>query len=109
MYIKSENPTDRMVVPPATATPPISLKMKMSESNTSTIMCPPIMLAKRRTIKAMGLVSTPNISMKGMMGRGALSATGTSGQNISFQYSLVPKMFTARKDYTPPQKKTVLL
>ena len=74
-----------MTVAPPPAAGLTAAKMKMSSVSTSTIMCPPIMLAKRRTVRAAGLVNMPKISMAGMMGRGNFSHRGTSGHNISFQ------------------------
>ena len=82
--IKIENTTDTTVVAPVTAAP-IGTKIKMSIVNTYTIMCPPIILANRRTVNAAGLVNIPKISIMGMIGNGNLSHKGTSGQNISFQ------------------------
>ena len=54
--------------------------------------CPAIILAKRRIINANGLVKILNSSITGMRGTGNFKAIGTSGQNISFQYSLLPKI-----------------
>ena len=42
------------------------------------------MLAKRRTIKAKGLIMAEMTSMMGINGK-AFKKTGTSGQKISFQ------------------------
>ena len=50
------------------------------------------MLAKRRIINAKGFVKILNTSITGIRGTGNFKATGTSGQNTSFQYSLLPKM-----------------
>ena len=66
----------------------------MSDISDNIIICPPIMLANKRTIKAAGLVNIPNTSIKGMIGNGNFNHNGTSGQNISFQYSFVPRTFT---------------
>ena len=49
------------------------------------IACPAIILAKSRIIRAKGFVKIPTNSITGMMGMGALSHEGTSGQKISFQ------------------------
>lgn len=46
------------------------------------MMCPAMMLAKRRTVSEKGLVNTPMNSMVGMMGSGALRKIGTSGQKM---------------------------
>ena len=54
------------------------------------------MLAKRRIIRANGLVNTPKSSITGMIGTGyALRNSGTSGQKISFQYSLLANTLMA--------------
>ena len=73
---------------------PIWNVMNITHVNEMAIACPPNMLAKRRTMSAKGLVNTPNNSMTGNKGTGALSHQGTSGQNMSFQYSLFPNMLT---------------
>ena len=82
--MKIENNTDTTVVAPVTAAP-IGAKMKISIVNTITIMCPPIILANRRTVNAAGLVNIPNTSITCIMGIGHFNHIGTSGQNISFQ------------------------
>lgn len=46
------------------------------------MMCPAMMLAKRRTVNEKGLVKTPMNSMVGIMGRGAFKKMGTSGQKM---------------------------
>ena len=79
-----ENATDTTDVPAPTAIPPRAAKMNISNVNTITIMCPPIMLANRRTISAAGFVKIPNTSIIGMIGIGNLSHSGTSGQKMSF-------------------------
>ena len=53
------------------------------------------MLAKRRIIRAKGLVNTPNNSITGISGM-AFRKMGTLGQKISFQYSLLPNRLIAR-------------
>ena len=58
--------------------------MKMMQINDTAMACPAIMLAKRRIIKAKGLVKIPTNSMTGIIGN-AFRAKGTSGQKISFQ------------------------
>src|ERR1035437_2511731 len=68
---------------------------KLTVTNTrhvrpNTIECPASILAKRRIIKAKGFVNTPTSSIAGIKGIGTFNQTGTSGQNISFQYSFVP-------------------
>ena len=83
--MNSEKATDTTEVPAPTATPPSAAKMKISSVSTITIMCPPIMLANRRTINAAGFVKIPNTSIIGMIGIGNFSQSGTSGQKMSFQ------------------------
>ena len=68
--------------------------MKMMQVRERIMACPPMMLAKRRTIRAKGLVKMPKSSMTGIIGTGTLSQAGTGGQNISFQYSRLPEKFT---------------
>ena len=70
--------------------------IKTIQVNASMTECPAIILANRRTVKAKGFVKIPNSSIKGIIGIGTFSHNGTSGHNISFQYSLFPQMFTAR-------------
>ena len=64
--------------------------INMVHVNDNAIACPAIMLAKRRIIKAKGFVNMLKNSINGIKGTGTLSHVGTSGQNISFQYSRVP-------------------
>ena len=45
-------------------------------------------------INAKGFVNIPKNSTAGMIGTGTFNHAGTSGQNISFQYSLVPNTLT---------------
>ena len=82
-YINTENATDTTETPAPTATPIRPANMKISDINTKIIMCPANMFAKRRIIRAIGLVSVPIISISGINGSGALRNTGTSGQKIS--------------------------
>ena len=82
--IKSEKRTEKAVIPPVTTGPKLA-NININKVSTITIMWPPIMLAKRRTVRAAGLVNMPKISIMGMMGRGNFSHRGTSGHNISFQ------------------------
>ena len=58
---------------------------KMIQVSDSAMACPAIILAKRRIIKAKGLVNIPKNSITGMIGIGAFSHVGTCGQKISFQ------------------------
>ena len=94
--MKIENSTE-MTVMEVPKTAPNDAVMKIMDTNDRMMACPAMMFANRRTVKAKGFVKIPNISMTGMNGTGTFSQVGTSGQNISFQYSLVPNMFTAKK------------
>ena len=58
---------------------------KMMHGIATAMACPAMMLAKSRIIRAKGLVKIPTNSITGMMGIGAFSHVGTSGQKISFQ------------------------
>ena len=80
--------------------------MKITKVNERIIACPAIILAKRRIIRAKGLVNIPKISITGITG-GILSHKGTFGQRISFQYSLLPKRFTI--SIVPTAKNNVML
>lgn len=51
-------------------------------------------IGKQTHHQSRGLVNIPNTSIKGMIGNGNFNHNGTSGQNISFQYSFVPRTFT---------------
>jgi len=68
--------------------------MKITNVNDKIMACPAIMLANKRIISAKGLVNTPKSSINGITG-GIFNQSGTLGQRISFQYSLLPKRFTA--------------
>ena len=75
---------------------PIEAVMNIRQVNARMIVCPAMILANRRIIRANGLVSMPKNSTKGMIGNGNFRKIGALGQNISFQYSLVANRFTAR-------------
>ena len=79
---------------------PILADMNIKQVSTSIAMCPASILAKRRIIRANGFVKIPKNSMNGIMGTGTFNHQGTSGQKISFQYALVPKILTARNVQT---------
>lgn len=64
--------------------------------NTNTITCPANIFAKRRIHSANGLVNIPITSINGMIGIGTFNHAGTSGQNISFQYSFVPNILVKK-------------
>ena len=79
---------------------PILADMNIKQVSTSIAMCPASILAKRRIIRANGFVKIPKNSMNGIMGTGTFNHQGTSGQKMSFQYVLVPKILTARNVQT---------
>ena len=87
--------TDKNVMEAFVAVPKLTVT-KIRLTNPSTMECPARILAKRRIIKAKGFVNIPMISMTGIKGIGTLSHQGTSGQNISLKYSLVPLKFTIK-------------
>lgn len=95
-YINSENNTDTTATPDPTAIPIIDENMNIKHISTNIIMCPANMFAKRRIIRATGLVRVDIISITGINGIGALRNTGTSGHKTSFQYSFVPHRFVIR-------------
>ena len=72
------------------------------------IACPANIFAKSRIIKAKGFVKIPKSSIIGIKGIGNFIQTGTSGQNISFQYSFVPVKFVMRKVHIPKKKVQVI-
>ena len=65
-------------------TPYMPPMMNINPMSTMMTMWPARMLAKRRTIKAKGLMMAEMTSMMGINGK-AFRKTGTSGQKISFQ------------------------
>ena len=77
-------------------TAPRDTVIKTTQVRDNMMIWPARVLAKRRIIKAKGLVKRPKISMSGINGIGAFIQTGTSGHKISFQYVLEPKMFTMK-------------
>ena len=58
------------------------LKIKINDTKLNTIMCPAVMLANKRIIKAKGLENIPMISTTHMMGN---NQKGTSGLKIWLQ------------------------
>ena len=72
----------------------MELVRKMIQVIPNMMECPAIMLAKSRIIRVNGLVKIPNISINAISG---FIHNGTSGQRISFQYSLFPNKLTAKK------------
>lgn len=71
--------------------------MKIIPANDKAIAWPAIMLAKSRIISANGFVKILTSSITGIKGTGTFNHVGTSGQKISFQYSLVPVKLVMRK------------
>lgn len=106
--IKTEKSTDITVIEVPNTTPNEEV-INMIETNDRIIACPAIILANRRTVNAKGLVKIPKISIKGIKGTGAFNHVGTSGQNISFQYSFVPNIFTAKNVIKAKNKVTAIL
>ena len=95
-FMKILNSTDTMLMEVLIATPMLAVTNTMLV-NAKMMECPAMMLANRRIIKANGLVKIPNNSIAGINGIGHFRKVGTSGHNISFQYSLVPNTLTATK------------
>ena len=95
-YMKMLKRTEMKVIELPRAAPALN-PMKIKMVRTSIAICPPSIFAKSLIIKAIGFVKIPISSIRGMSGTGALSQVGTSGQRISFQYSLDPNTFTAMK------------
>ena len=83
--------------------------IKMMAEKHSAIACPANILAKSRTIKARGFVNIPKSSIIGINGIGNFIQVGTSGQNISFQYSFVPVKLVIRKVHVPKKNVQVIL
>ena len=83
--------------------------INMMAQKHSAIACPANILAKSRTIKARGFVNIPKSSIIGINGIGNFIQVGTSGQNISFQYSFVPVKLVIRKVHVPKKNVQVIL
>ena len=75
---------DTSVIPIFTQMP-IDTVMKIKQVNAKMIVCPAMILANKRIIRANGLVNIPKNSTKGIMGIGNFRKIGVLGQNISFQ------------------------
>ena len=89
---------------------PIDQPRKITQVKLSITAWPAIMLAKRRIIRAKGFVKTPKSSMSGITGAGyAFRKRGTSGQKISFQYSLLAKMLIANIVHRARKKVMLML
>ena len=82
-YINIENRIDTTAVTPPTTAPMLMVMIKIKAINTIIIRCPAKILAKRRIIKAMGLVRVDIISIMGIKGNGTFNQVGTSGQITS--------------------------
>ena len=80
-FMKMQNRTLTTVIE-AHMVAPIWAVTKTTLVNANMMMCPAMMLAKRRMVSENGLVNTPMNSMVGMMGSGALRKMGTSGQKM---------------------------
>ena len=97
--IKIPNATATTVMEPLMTGPTFTV-IKMIAIKLKIAACPAIILAKRRIISANGFVKIPKNSIKGIIGTGAFNQVGTSGQNISFQYSFVPKILVNKNVIT---------
>ena len=93
-FMKILNNTETTLIDVLMAAPILAVT-KIMLVNAKMMECPAKILAKRRIIKANGLVKIPKSSMAGIKGMGHFKNVGTSGQRISFQYSLVPNTLTA--------------
>lgn len=95
---------------PSPAAALIVPKINIKPINTSTTICPASIFAKRRIINANGFVNTPMISIICIKGKtGVFKKTGTSGQKISFQYSLFPEKLVIKKVMIAKTKVTAML
>ena len=81
----------------------------MVHVNDSAMACPASMLANKRIINANGFVKILKNSMNGIKGTGTFNHVGTSGQNISFQYSFVPVTLVTIKVQRAKKKVMVIL
>ena len=95
--INTTNNTDNIDTPTPVPAPNAVVNINIKPINDNTVTCPANILAKRRIHKANGFIKAPKTSMNGMSGIGHFNQVGTSGHNISFQYSFVPKMLVKRK------------
>ena len=82
--------------------------INIMQVNDSAIECPAIILAKSRIINANGLVKMLKNSINGINGTGTFNHIGTSGQNMSFQYALVPVIFVIKKVHKAKKKVIVI-
>src|SRR5574344_2923914 len=98
-FIKILKATD-ITVSELPSTAPSEHPIKIRHVKTNIARCPLNMFANNRIIKAIGLVNISNSSIRGISGIGNFNHRGTSGQKISFQYLLVPKIFMQRKEQT---------
>ena len=98
--INTTNRTENTDTAPPTAVPNVDENTNIKPISTNTITCPANIFAKRRMHNANGFVKIPINSINGMIGIGTFNQAGTSGQNISFQYSLVPNIFVNKNVIT---------
>ena len=112
--MKTLKPTPKIDIPVpapqlAIALSAIPNMMKMIAQKHNAMACPANIFAKRRIINANGFVKIPKSSIIGINGTGNFIHTGTSGQNISFQYSFVPVKLVMRNVQVPKKKVQVML
>lgn len=82
-------------------------KIKIRQMRLNTIICPAVMFANKRIIRANGLENNPIISTGIIIGK---SQTGTPGAaKICFQYVLFPLNWVMRKVHVARTKVTAIL
>ena len=69
-FMNAQNSTETIVIPKFTNNP-IDTVIKIRQVRARMIVCPAMILANRRIIRANGLVNTPKNSTKGMIGNGS--------------------------------------
>ena len=107
-FMKMLNNTDTILIDVLMAAPILAVTNTILV-NAKMMECPAKMLANKRIINANGFVKIPNNSMAGINGIGHFKNVGTSGQRISFQYSLVPNTLTAMNVHTAKTKVIAIL
>ena len=80
--MNAQNSTETIVIPKFTNNP-IDTVIKIRQVRARMIVCPAMILANRRIIKANGLVNTPKNSTKGMIGNGSFREIGALGQKTA--------------------------
>ena len=83
------------LIPAFKAGPKLTVR-NIIQVNPNIMEWPAKIFANKRIIKAKGFVNIPTNSIAGIIGMGAFSHKGTSGQKISFQYAFVPNILTIR-------------